>query len=107
MIARNIRRVIEDFITADPQWIRHGIWLEEDERHRRRLIQGLLYDGVDASESAAFPDEFAALTDERLIRTVAGRITLTPRGVRHADVVGNLFFSPRVRSLIDSFEYDT
>jgi hypothetical protein len=38
--------------------------------------------------------------DGRLIR-------LTPRGVRHADIVGQLFFSPRVEQLIEAYEYDS
>ena len=34
-------------------------------------------------------------------------VRLSPRGVRHADVVGNLFFSERVQRLVESYEYDT
>jgi hypothetical protein len=34
-------------------------------------------------------------------------IRLTARGVRHADVVGQLFFSERVRRLTEAYEYDT
>ena len=107
MITRNIRNVIENYIRSDHTQITHGIWLDDDERHRRRVIQGLLYDGLEASEAVGFPEEFTALAEEGLIRTVADRITLTPRGVRHADIVGNLFFSPRVRTLIEEYEYDT
>jgi oxygen-independent coproporphyrinogen-3 oxidase len=106
MIARNIRHEIEEFITADPQWIRHGIWLDEDERQRRWVIQGLLYQGVEACAESLFPDEFTALAQEGLVHRKSERLCLTPRGVRHADIVGNLFFSARVRALMDSFEYD-
>jgi hypothetical protein len=38
---------------------------------------------------------------------VSGRLGLTARGVGHADVVGQLFFSERVRSLMADYEYDT
>jgi oxygen-independent coproporphyrinogen-3 oxidase len=107
MIARNIRAIVENYIGSDHTQITHGIWLDDDERLRRRVIQDLLYNGLDVGEAAGFPEEFAALAEEGLIRTVADRITLTPRGVRHADIVGNLFFSPRVRTLIEEYEYDT
>jgi oxygen-independent coproporphyrinogen III oxidase len=106
MVARNIRAVIDDYVCSSHETITHGFRLDADERRRRSVIQGLLYDGLDAEEALAFPEEFAALRDEGLVR--GGEwLTLTARGVRHADVVGGLFFSPRVRALMDDYEYDT
>lgn len=106
MVARNIRTVIDDYIAADHHWIVHGFRLDADEQQRRHVIQGLLYAGLAPHEADTFPGEFAALEAEGLIER-GEHIKLTPRGLRHADIVGGLFFSPRVRSLIAEYEYDT
>lgn len=110
MVARNIRGVIDDYVLAmgsGDDRITHGIRLDEDERLRRHVIQSLLYDGVESSTlEVSFPAELDALREEQCVRDEAGTVRLTTRGVRHSDVVGQLFFSPRVRALIDSYEYD-
>ena len=48
-----------------------------------------------------------AVAGEGLIEERGAVIRLTPRGVRHSDVVGQLFFSERVNRLIEAYEYDT
>jgi oxygen-independent coproporphyrinogen-3 oxidase len=118
MVARNIRSVVEGHgaaMRAGDALIRHGFELDEDERQRRFVILSLLYDGVDRRAfSAAFGadagDRFApqwdALAAEDCVIVEEAAIRLTPRGVRHADVVGQLFFSERVRRLMDTYEYD-
>ena len=54
----------------------------------------------------AFVAEWRLLQEEGCVERCAGRFRLTPRGVKHADIVGQLFFSERVRRLMDEFEYD-
>jgi oxygen-independent coproporphyrinogen-3 oxidase len=118
MVARNIRAVVADYERAwqsGDALIRHGFALDADEQRRRFVILSLLYDGLDHS---AFADAFAddaralfapqweALLGEGCVSDDGGAFRLTPRGVRHSDVVGQLFFSERVRRLADSFEYD-
>jgi oxygen-independent coproporphyrinogen-3 oxidase len=114
MVARNIRAVVEDFCTAPPA-INHGFALDADERQRRFLILSLLYDGLDlraftdtfgADARDIFAEQWDALLAEECVTFGGGVVRLTPRGVRHADVVGGLFFSERVQRLVADFEYD-
>jgi oxygen-independent coproporphyrinogen-3 oxidase len=119
MVARNIRGVIEQYqqrVLAGDMAVSHGFLLDEDERRRRYLILSLLYDGLDTGAFARtyhadarelFASVWEALTAEACIRDDGTIIRLTPRGVRHADVVGQLFFSPRVVQRIEAYEYDT
>jgi oxygen-independent coproporphyrinogen III oxidase len=118
MIARNIRSVVDDYsrrMRARDFAIRYGFALDDDERRRRFTIQSLLSDGlawgeftstfgVDAREM--FGEELDGLREEELVNLSSERVRLTARGVRHADIVGQVFFSQRVRALVESFEYD-
>lgn len=114
MVAKNIRAVIDDYqrrMARGDTAVTHGFVLDDDERRRRFVIQSLLYDGVDTGAFAAnvrarFAPVWEALHDEGCIVDDGTRIRLTPLGRRHADVVGGLFFSPRVLGLIDAYEYD-
>jgi oxygen-independent coproporphyrinogen-3 oxidase len=119
MITRNIRAVVEDYtrrMAEGDTAVRHGFDLDIEERQRRFIIQSLLYDGLDRGlfrelfgldACEAFPAPWEALEAEDLIEKGPCRVRLTARGVRHADIVGQLFFSERVRALIASWEYDT
>jgi oxygen-independent coproporphyrinogen-3 oxidase len=115
MITRNIRAVIEEYLARDHSQIEYGIHLDDQERQRRYLLQTLLYEGVDlaefqhrfdADEQALFADLWQLLTAERCVSVDAERIRLTAKGVRHADVIGQLFFSERVLELMAQWEYD-
>jgi oxygen-independent coproporphyrinogen-3 oxidase len=118
MIGHNIRGVVEGYVAAVRRGdflVRHGFELDDDETRRRFTILSLLYDGLDLR---AFADLFRTdaiaeyagawdlLREEGCVEERDSRFRLTPRGVRHADVVGQLFFSERVRRLIDEYEYD-
>jgi oxygen-independent coproporphyrinogen-3 oxidase len=119
MVARNIRGVIDDYqqrMLAGDTAIRHGFFLDEDERRRRFVIQSLLFDGLDTQAfarrfgvdvSEAFDEQWEALRSEGCVVRDGTWIRLTARGVRHADVVGQLFFSARVQQLIEAYEYDS
>jgi oxygen-independent coproporphyrinogen-3 oxidase len=114
MVARNIRAVVEDFCAAPPA-INHGFDLDDDEQRRRFAILSLLYDGLDlrafagtlgVDARAVFAAQWDALLAEECVTLHGDTVRLTARGVRHADVVGQLFFSERVRRLAAEFEYD-
>jgi oxygen-independent coproporphyrinogen-3 oxidase len=118
MVARNIRGVVESYcsaMAAGDTAVSHGFALDADELRRRFVIQSLLYDGLDLNDFRAafgadaqglFLPQWQALREEGCVTAGADRIRLTARGVRHADVVGQLFFSERVRRLTDTYEYD-
>jgi oxygen-independent coproporphyrinogen-3 oxidase len=118
MVARNIRDVIEAYERAMRDGdtdVRHGFVLDADEQQRRHVIQSLLYDGLDLADFAAtfavdafqqFLPLWEALREEDCVTVRDGHIRLTARGVRHADVVGQFFFSEHVQHLIDTYEYD-
>jgi oxygen-independent coproporphyrinogen-3 oxidase len=118
MVARNIRGVVEEYgrrMRAGDTGVSHGFALDDDERRRRFVIQSLLYDGLDLVEfrrafgvgaREGYAEAWGALLGEGCVRDEGDAFRLTPLGVRHADVVGQLFFSDRVRALIDAFEYD-
>jgi oxygen-independent coproporphyrinogen-3 oxidase len=118
MVARNIRGVIDQYqqrTMAGDTAVSHGFTLNEDEKRRRYVILSLLFDGLDTNAFAHIFDADArhlfaavweALDIEGCIRDDGALIRLTPRGVRHADIVGQLFFSPTVEQLIETYEYD-
>src|SRR5437660_10371744 len=112
MVARNIRGVVEDSgarMRAGDTDVSHGFALDRDERARRFVIQSLLFDGLrqnefrtefDGDALAWFAPQWEALEDEGCVRVSGDTIRLTPRGVRHSDIVGQLFFSERVENRI-------
>jgi coproporphyrinogen III oxidase-like Fe-S oxidoreductase len=119
MVARNIRGVVERYCTGlnagRPVVIDHGFELDPDEERRRFAILSILYDGLDRPAFASrfgrealtcFAEQWEALVVERCVTVGERDVRLTPRGVRHADVVGQLFFSERVCRLVDAYEYD-
>jgi oxygen-independent coproporphyrinogen-3 oxidase len=118
MVARNIRRVVGDYcadLESGQFQVRHGFELDDDEQQRRFTILSLLYDGLRWRDFSAtfqqdartrFAAEWEALSCEDCVTLDATAVRLTARGLRHADIVGQLFFSSRVRHLVNSFEYD-
>jgi oxygen-independent coproporphyrinogen-3 oxidase len=119
MLTKNIRTEIEEYsvtMTRGDDAVRFGIELDDDERRRRFVIQSLLYDGLDLRAFSSnfnrdarelFAGEWALLWEERCIVDEGDIIRLSARGMRHADIVGNLFFSERVQALTEAYEYDT
>ncbi len=118
MVARNIRGMVESYcaaLAAGDSRVSHGFALDADEQRRRFVIQSLLYDGLDlrdfrgqfgADAYSLFRPQWQALEEEGCVTVGEDAIRLTARGVRHADVVGQLFFSERVRQLTEAYEYD-
>jgi oxygen-independent coproporphyrinogen-3 oxidase len=118
MVARNIRGVVEDYcarMKAGDTAVSYGFVLDDNERRRRFVIQSLLFDGLDLAEFRSafgvdalrcFATQWEPLQEEGCITRTKSAVRLTPRGVRHADIVGQLFFSERVQHLVDTYEYD-
>jgi oxygen-independent coproporphyrinogen-3 oxidase len=118
MVARNIRDVVAHYGRAMAEGdtdVRHGFILDKDEQRRRYVILSLLYDGVDledftttfgADARPCFAPQWEALEAEGCVYFTPGRVCLTARGVRHADLVGQVFFSETARRLADAYEYD-
>jgi oxygen-independent coproporphyrinogen-3 oxidase len=118
MVARNIRGVVESYcaaMAAGDTRVSQGFALDVDEERRRFVIQSLLYDGLDRNDFRArfeadacslFLPQWQALEEEGCVTVDDKAIRLTARGVRHADVVGQLFFSEHVRELMEAYEYD-
>ncbi len=118
MVARNIRGMVESYcaaLAAGDSRVSHGFALDADEQRRRFVIQSLLYDGLDlrdfrgqfgADAYSLFRPQWQALEEEGCVTVGEDAIRLTARAVRHADVVGQLFFSERVRQLTEAYEYD-
>lgn len=111
MVARNIRGVIDDYaarMRAGDTRVTYGVELDADERLRRATILGLLHDGVEMTPEVLtrFADIWEALTAESCLSVINGRARLTARGVRQADVIGELFFSDAVRRRMTEWEYD-
>jgi oxygen-independent coproporphyrinogen-3 oxidase len=119
MVARNIRTVVDTYEKAMRSGdlnVSYGFLLDSEEQLRRFVIQSLLSDGLNRHESADwfgidpgvyFAPQWEALAAEDCVRAASEWIRLTNRGVRHADVVGQLFFSERVKHLMATYEYDT
>jgi oxygen-independent coproporphyrinogen-3 oxidase len=110
--------VVEQYVRdqlAGRHAVSHGFELDEDEQRRRHVILSLLYDGVDlalfrrvfgSDARACFEPQWQALRQEGLTQDNGDRLVLSERGVRHADVVGQLFFSERIERLVAAYEYD-
>jgi oxygen-independent coproporphyrinogen-3 oxidase len=119
MLGRNIRGVVEEYCRAMARQataVMHGFHLDSDEQRRRHVILSLLYDGLDLADFTAafgasalecFEAEWEALEAEGCVRIDDGAVRLTQRGVRHADIVGQVFFSQRVHNLMETYEFDT
>lgn len=103
--ASRVRATIAAWSTEDDAGFataRHGIELDDDERHRRFVIQTLLeVTGVDLAEREArfgppLP-ELRELEREGLAVDRGGRLRLTPEGLAASDLIGPYLYSSAVR----------
>ena len=72
------------------------------------MAEGHVEQSLLLPEDGARPDPHDVIPgeQERCVTLNGEAARLTARGVRHADVIGNFFYSERVRRLIDTYEYD-
>jgi oxygen-independent coproporphyrinogen III oxidase len=113
---RTTLEIIEGFIASqrEPGYeAGFGFVLDRDEEERRFVILNLLLDRLDPSVFAwrygadprdRFGDELAALAAEECIAVEPdGQVRLTRKGFKHSSIVGNLFYSQRVRDLESAY----
>ena len=90
-----------------------GIVMDDDERARKAVILGLGH--LDRAQfrtkfatdvTDLFAAQMEALTHNALVTIDEDAVKLTAAGQRHRDVVVQLFFSDRVRSLIAGHDYN-
>lgn len=90
-----------------------GFVMDEDERARKALILGLgqlsravFKDSYDIDPIEMFPSEFEQLEATGAVEVTDDEIALTSLGRRHRDVLVQMFFSERVRALVEHHSYD-
>jgi coproporphyrinogen III oxidase-like Fe-S oxidoreductase len=90
-----------------------GFLMDDSERRRKAAILGLISldenwfrQEFGTKLDDCFPRELNILWDLGLLSHASGRLGLTDRGIRHRDVIVQMFFSERVRELVRSFKYD-
>ena len=89
-----------------------GLLLDQTEQMRKSAILGLieLNDGLFSSRHGmslrdAFPAEIDLLLEVGLLSFDGMTYRLTPEGIRHRDVVVQLFFSAKVSQLVSAYDY--
>jgi oxygen-independent coproporphyrinogen-3 oxidase len=90
-----------------------GFVMTDDERQRKAAVLGLIELDGRAYHAAhgtnlhdLFPDELALLEGMHLIeRRDAASYRLTDKGVRHRDVIVQIFFSDRVARRVSEYQY--
>lgn len=89
-----------------------GFVMDQEERMRKSAILGLMHldrrnfattHGYDPRD--IFPQEFRVLEAEGLLADRGNVLHLTEAGVRHRDVIVQLFFSQRVSHLVAEYDY--
>ncbi|GGO18215.1 STM4012 family radical SAM protein [Deinococcus humi] len=112
-----VREIIQDFVQQPAgafEHLTHGIYLSEDERQRRYVLQSLLHiSGLNlevycqqfgGNALADFPP-LVGLADTGLARLEDGVLTLTPAGMELSDAIGPWLYSPAVRALSEAYEW--
>ncbi|BAJ30763.1 MULTISPECIES: STM4012 family radical SAM protein [Kitasatospora] len=114
--AREVRRIIDDYVAA-PDFSRAELGWEmtDEETRRRHLVQSLLQgEGVDlaayrerfgSTPELDFPAELAELAARGwLADPAAGRLLLSPEGLAWSDAVGPRLFSAAARAAMAEYE---
>lgn len=111
---RCIAEEIEQYIaTTDFTVARNGFILSTEEQKERFIIKNLMYhSGIDKAEyyrrfgetTDAIP-LFRSLEERQWIESTPDRIRLTPEGLGYSDYIGQLFISPKIRQLMETYSY--
>ncbi|MGW4647239.1 STM4012 family radical SAM protein [Kitasatospora sp. NPDC004289] len=113
-----VRRIIDEYIATPTEEFRRAQWayrMDGGERRRMHVLQRLLdveglsvggYRELFGTEPEAdFAAEFALLAERGWAWLVDGAVLrLTSEGMAHADAVGPLFFSDRVRATMAGYQ---
>lgn len=109
-IAEEIDRYIA---TTDFTVARNGFILSKREQQQRFIIKNLMYYmGIDKTEYYRRFGEttdsvplFSALAKRKWIEETTDRIRLTTEGLGYSDYIGQLFISPEIRHLMETYSY--
>ena len=105
---------IDDYMgTADFTVARNGFILSQEERRQRFIIKNLMYYmGLDKAEYerrfGESPDDiplFRQLAERQWIENTDDRICLTSEGMGYSDYIGQLFITPEIRGLMETYSY--
>ena len=111
-----VRSILADYLKRDRdsfRTARHGFRLNEEDRRRRFVLQGLLQaDGLDTAAyrarfDAAVADDLPELNDlfpRGLAEYHGGTLRLTAAGLERSDAVGPWLYSGKVRGLMGEYE---
>ena len=112
---RCIAGEIDDYMgTTDFTVARNGFILSQEEQRQRFIIKNLMYYmGLDKAEYkrrfGESPDNvplFRQLAERQWIEdTDNGRICLTSEGMAYSDYIGQLFITPEIRELMETYSY--
>ena len=111
---RYIAEEIDDYMgTTDFTVARNGFILSQEERRQRFIIKNLMYYmGLDKAEYerrfGESPDDiplFRQLAERQWIENTDDRICLTSEGMGYSDYIGQLFITPEIRELMETYSY--
>ncbi len=105
--ARGVEGIIDAWIARTDEertHARHGIWLDEAEQSRRRLILTLLGREPVVSIPGDLEESVAGLTQEGLAAWAESGLTLTAEGIARSDAIGPALISPPVRQRMQAWE---
>ena len=109
-----IAQEIDDYMgTTDFTVARNGFILSQEERRQRFIIKNLMYYmGLDKAEYERRLDEspddiplFRQLAERQWIENTDDRICLTSEGMGYSDYIGQLFITPEIRGLMETYSY--
>lgn len=109
-IGREIDRYVA---TTDFTVAQNGFILSNEEQQQRFIIKNLMYYiGIDKAEYYRRFGEtldllplFRQLAERGWIEETADRIRLTSEGLGFSDYIGQLFISPKIRELMETYSY--
>lgn len=113
---KGVKGIIADYLARSREELsraEHGFALDPDDQRRRYLLQSVLnVEGLDSARYRArfgtdpaddFPD-LRLFADLGLLGFDGQKWVPTPLGLERSDALGPWFFSPRVRTLMESYE---
>lgn len=99
-INSNLNPITDGFLMTDEERMRKAVILNLNELDRNWFI-GLF--GCDVTK--VFPEEIELLQENGFLLVTPRELSLTARGIKHRDVIVQIFFSSRVKDLVAKYEY--
>ena len=113
---KNRKKVLNEYVLNIRNYsspITDGFLMTDDERMRKAVILGLFDLDCDWFNSlfginlmSYFEYEFNVLFSMKLINELDDKIFLTDKGIRHRDLIVQLFFSEKVKKIVSDYKYD-